>query len=86
MNEAWRNLRVGDQVRIIQLPSEFQLPGYKLSTETRILYEHLISVKAILTVELIDEHRLPWVAYQWHKDGEIEYHSLAVDDNSWEFS
>ena len=85
MNEAWRNLCVGHRIRITHIPPEFLRPNYTFHEDTKRLYEHLIASRRILTVGWIDEHETPWVEYEWKtEDGEIEYHCLAIDDNSWE--
>ena len=85
MKEPWQSLRVGDRIRITHLPPEFLKPDYTLLDETRELYERLIERREILTVSEICDHKLPWVSYeQTMDDGVIVYHSLAVDDNSWE--
>lgn len=84
MTEPWRNLCVGDRIRITHIPPEFLAPGYTFPDDTRALYEHLIARNEILTVYQICEHNLPWVSYEeTMPDGEIVYHSLAVDDDSW---
>lgn len=85
MNKPWQSIRIGDRIRITHIPPEFLKPGFTFPEETRELYEHLIERQEILTVDEICEHNLPWVSYeQTTDDGEIVYHSLAVDDDSWE--
>ncbi|WP_339749858.1 hypothetical protein [uncultured Rubinisphaera sp.] len=85
MHEPWRDLRVGDRIRITHIPPEFLKPNYTFPDETRELYEHLIEHRENLTVHEICDHSLPWVSYeQTMDDGEVVYHALAVDDDSWE--
>ena len=85
MHEPWRNLRIGDRIRITHILSEYLKPNYTFPDETRELYEHLIERRQILTIDEICDHNLPWVSYeQTMDDGEVVYHSLAVDDDSWE--
>ena len=31
MDEPWRDLRVGDRIRLVTMPSEFAQPGYILN-------------------------------------------------------
>ena len=85
MTQPWRDLQIGDRIRITHIPDEFLQPGYTFPDDTRALYEHLIARGEILTVDEFCVQNLPWVSYeQLLDDGEIVYHSLAVDDNSWE--
>ena len=85
MTEPWRSLRIGDRIRIIHIPGEFLQVGYMFHDDTRALYEHLIDRGEILTVDEFCEQGIPWISYdQTMSDGEILYHSLAVNDDSWE--
>ena len=85
MTDPWRNLRIGDRIRITHIPDDYLRPGYTFHDETRALYEHLIARREILTVDEFCEQELPWVSYeQTMPDGEIVSHSLAVNDDSWE--
>lgn len=85
MHEPWRSLRIGDRIRITNIPDEFLQLGYTFHDDTRALYEHLIAGGEVLTVNEFCSQNLPWVSYeQQMDDGEIVYHSLAVDDDSWE--
>ncbi len=79
MPELWRDLQVGDRIRITQMPSEFSSPGYFLHEDTRKLYEHLVAEQAILTVETIDSTNRPLIGYIWIQDGVEEFHALAVN-------
>jgi hypothetical protein len=80
VTEIWRELTVGDRVRIVTYPSDFYQPGYYVHAETAEVYRHLIAEKAILTVHRIDEFGSPWVEYCWTiEDGETEWHSLMVN-------
>ena len=45
-NEPWRELRLGDCVRIVRLPSGVDEPGYTFLPPTRRLYERLIASEA----------------------------------------
>jgi hypothetical protein len=84
MDEAWRDLRVGDRVRIVRLPGQ-TIPGYYLHEETRQLYEHLIAEGTVLTVYEIDGDGLPWIEYPFKdEEGETGYHFLAINEDSWE--
>ena len=78
--ELWRTLRVGDKVRITEIPAEFLTPGYTIFPETMRAYKRLIARRRPLRIARIDEWGLPWVDFQFQlKDGRWEYHSLAIN-------
>ena len=60
MVEDWRDLRVGDRIRIVRLPSAAAIEGYVFHADTRRLYKRLIARKRPLTIYQIDEMQLPW--------------------------
>jgi len=80
--ETWKDLRAGDTIRIVRMPSLFSAPHYHNGDwdETFALYEHLIATEEILAIDQIDEDGRPWVEYQWGSTS----NTLAVDDDSWE--
>lgn len=84
MAEAWQDLQVGDRIRIVRMPSGVDEPGYTFHPETRRLYERLIERGYAQRICLIDQWGLPWIRCQFKlADGRWEYHSLAVNDDSW---
>jgi hypothetical protein len=85
MDEPWRELRVGDRIRIVRMPSDSALEGYVLPRDTRRLYRLLIARRKPLRIYEIDERwQLPWVKCKFRtKSGRWEYHFLAVNDDSW---
>jgi hypothetical protein len=85
MVEDWRELRVGDRIRIVRMPSAAALEGYALPRDTRRLYRLLIARNRPLRVYMIDKQwQLPWVKCLFRtKKGNWEYHYLAVNDDSW---
>ncbi|MEX0611234.1 MAG: hypothetical protein WD738_08875 [Pirellulales bacterium] len=84
MAEDWRNLRVGDRIRIVRMPSEFDKPGYCVPPMTRRLYKKLIARRRPVRVYEIDEYGRPWIGCQFRdRNGNWEYHALCVDDDSW---
>ena len=81
---GWKKLRVGDRIRFVRLPTFNGESGPGLHAETRHLYEKLIARGRPSRVFQIDEYRLPWIRCQFRrKNGRIEYHWLAVNDDSW---
>jgi hypothetical protein len=84
-SESWRELRVGDRVRIVQLPSYANLPGRTFHSETRELYERLIARRRSLRIYEVDADGLPWINCRFKlDDGTWEHHYLALNDDSWE--
>ena len=84
VEEPWRELRIGDRIRIVRMPSGVDAPGYTFHRDTRRLYECLIARGRSLRIFRIDDWGLPWIRCRFKcKDGRWEYHSLAVNDDSW---
>lgn len=78
--ELWQVLRVGDKVRITEVPPEFRQSGYFVHPETMRAYKRLIARRRPLRVARIDEWGLPWVDFRFRRNnGRWEYHSLAIN-------
>jgi hypothetical protein len=85
MDESWRQLRVGDRIRIIRMPYDAVTPGYAFLPETRRLYKKLIARGRSVRIFQIDEYGHPWIRCRFQKrNGSWEHHWLAVNDDSWE--
>ena len=83
MADDWRNLRVGDVVRIVKMPSGVDAPGYTFHADTRRLYKRLIARRRPVRVCQI-WGGMPWIHCRFRRnDGRWEYHSLAIADDSW---
>ncbi len=84
MTEPWRELRVGDRVRVVRMPSGIDAPGYVFHRATRHLYQRLIDRRRSSRVFEVDERGLPWMRCRFRgKDGSWVYHWLAINDDSW---
>jgi len=84
MGEPWHDLRIGDRIRLVAMPSEFAQPGYRLHPGTRRAYERLIARGRPLRVSRIDESGLPWIDCRFReRDGRWGYHSLAFNHDGW---
>src|SRR5262245_6701210 len=80
--ELWRTLRIGDRIRLVEMPPEFFRPGYFVHRDTVRVYRRLLSRGRPLRIHRIDEWGLPWVACRFRrKTGSWEYHWLAVNHN-----
>ncbi len=83
-NEPWRDLRIGDRVRIVRFPAEWNQPGYYLHPATRRLYKQLIERRRAVRVCQIDDWGLPYIRCQFRRrNGKWEYHWLSINDDSW---
>jgi len=84
MVEPWRELRVGDRVRVVRMPTGVDAPGYTFHRETRRVYQRLIVRRKPSRVFEVDGSGLPWIRCRFRrKNGSWEYHSLAINDDSW---
>jgi hypothetical protein len=76
----WKDLKVGDRVRMVHLPTEFSQPGYTLHRDTLRSYRRLIARARPLRVYQLDAWRMPWVRCRFRrKDGRWEHHSLLIN-------
>lgn len=83
-NAEWKSLRVGDRIRFGRMPWDADAPSCTFLPETRRLYKKLIARGRPARVFQIDEYGLPWIRCQFRRrNGAWEYHSLAVNDDSW---
>jgi hypothetical protein len=84
MSEPWRELPIGDRIRFVAIPSEFDQPGYYLHPCTARVYERLISRGRTVRVSRIDEWGIPWMSCRFgENDGRWGYHSLAFNQDGW---
>lgn len=78
--EMWRELKVGDQVRLVAIPPEFLREGYGIHKETMRLYKKLLARRRPLRVFQICDWGLPWIRCRFQrKNGQWEWHSLAIN-------
>src|SRR5438132_924825 len=76
----WRQLKVGDRIRLTEVPREFFQEGYYILRETLLVYKKLVARRGPLRIWMIDEYRLPWIQCRFRrKDGRWEHHTLAVN-------
>jgi hypothetical protein len=79
-----RPLKLGDRIRIVRLPPEWQNAGYRVPRSTRSVYRKLIERQRPLVVSEIDERGLPWIWCRFRsRRGGLEHHALVVDDGCW---
>lgn len=84
MKKPWERLRVGDRVRLVSMPIEFDSPGYYLHADTRRVYKRLIARKRSIRVNRIDERGRPWIECRFRVNtGRWETHFLLVNHGGW---
>lgn len=84
MEERWKQLRVGDKIRIVRMPWYASAPDHTFLPETRWLYKKLIARGRSLRIFKVDELGLPWIRCRFRRrNGLWEHHWLAVNDDSW---
>ena len=84
MDDSWRELCVGDRIRLVAMPSEFAEPGYLLHPSTRRAYERLIERRRPVRISHLDDWGLPWIKCQFRDAaGRWERHWLAFNHEGW---
>jgi hypothetical protein len=93
MSERWRELRVGDRVRLLCVPEADLLQrerelrdGAEMAGLTADTLERIIAIDPVVMIDDVDEFGMPWFHCELvAADGVIEYHGLGItDDDSWE--
>lgn len=78
--ELWRELQVGDRIRLVEIPKEFLQEGYYIHRDTLRVYKKLLARRRSLRIHEIDEGGLPWVHCRFRrKNGRWEHHFLALN-------
>jgi hypothetical protein len=79
MPKVTGGLRVGDRIRIVRLPAEWDQPGYFVHRDTRAVFRLLIKRGRGSKVYEIDEWGNPWIHCRTrHRSGGTEHHSLGL--------
>ena len=89
-----KNLKVGDKIRVLKVPEGdlkqrrreiaegIDNPGWTANT-----IELIIAQNPIVKIESIDEYGRPWYTCDIIVDGELETHTLAMnEDDVWELA
>ena len=81
---TWKDLRIGDRVRFVRLPTFQGVLAAGLLPETLRLYKKLIARARPQRVFWIDEYGLPWIRCRFRRNsGTWEGHWLAINYYSW---
>ena len=71
--EIWRALKVGDRVRLTEIPPEFLQNDYIIHRNTMRVYRKLVARRRPLRVYQIDKYGCPWVMCRFRlKEGRWE--------------
>lgn len=82
--EAWRTLRVGERIRIVRVPIEFDQPGYFVDPDTRRLFELLVQRGRSHRIAWIDHSGLPYIALRFRRfRGRRVNEGLGIWENCW---
>ncbi len=89
MNKDWKNLKVGDKIRIISVPGYDdkgkRIKDYVIQRETITAYKKLIARKRPVIISEIDKDGIPWYYFKLKERGRWNWHSMAVfeEDTNW---
>ena len=76
--DLWRQLRVGDKVRLVEIPPEFTGTGYYVHASTMRVYRKLVARGRPLRIRIIDFAGARWIRCRLRrKSGGWETHDLA---------
>ncbi len=79
MTELWQELKVGDRIRLIEMPPEFLQKGRSLHPDTKRVYERLIDRRQSLRVCEVRDGG-PWIHCRFRrKNGRLERHWLLFN-------
>jgi hypothetical protein len=77
-----KTLKIGDRIRFVALPEEWNTPGFYVPGETVAFMEVMISRGWPSRVHRIDEYGIPWIRARIRVEGGIEHHDWAICENT----
>ncbi len=81
-SDVWQDLRVGDQIRFIAMPTEFS--SNNCHAETLEAYTTLIARRRPVRVHELDEQNMPWIHFRTRRDdGGWDHHYLLINHDGW---
>ena len=82
MSDNWRNLRIGDRIRILCMPPVFSRANYQIAPETLAFYELLISTGEAIEIDDFLDDGTPVASYiDRRKPENPVFHGLMIDDD-----
>ena len=84
-HEPWRDLHVGDRIRMTGIPEGWEQPHAHVPACTRKLVERLVAQRVVVQVHHLDELDMPWILYEsFAEDGQEQADFLSIHDLVWE--
>jgi hypothetical protein len=81
---AWRSLRVGDRIRFVRVPKEFDRPDFVVQPDTRRLFELLVQRGRAHRIAWIDDWGVPYIDLQFRVlRGRRIYERLGILEDCW---
>ena len=78
--DVWRRLKVGDRVRLVEMPPEFFGEGYYVHRDTMRVYKMLVARGRSVRVFKIDAWESPWIRCGFRRSsGKMEWHDLSIN-------
>jgi hypothetical protein len=77
-----QTLKIGDRVRFISIPEEWNQPGYGIHRESISFMKRMIKRTSPLRVTVIDEFGTPWVSAITIERGKRNYHRWAITEET----
>lgn len=76
-------LKVGDRVRITELPPDWSQPDWHVPKDTIAVYKAIIDRQRPIRINEVDEHGLCWFSCVFYRKQRREVHSMTLDDGCW---
>ena len=73
-----KKLKVGDKIKFVALPEEWNVPGITLHAEDLAFMKKMIKRKWQSRVYRISEDGYPWSRARMKKRGRFEYHEWGI--------
>lgn len=77
-----KKLRIGDRVKFVALPDEWQRPGYTVPKEDVAFMNAMVARSWPSRVSRIDKYGFPWIEARMRKKGGVEYHTWGIHEKT----
>ena len=77
-----KSLRVGDKIKYVKRPYEWNRNGYRISDDDKLFVDLLISKDEWQAIDFIDEFGNPWISISITDNNTVEHHTWAIFENS----
>ena len=76
------SLKVGDRIRFVSIPEEWNEPGREPTRESMRFMKHMLKRKSLSRVYEIDEYGQPWISARLRINGKVEHHRWAIMEST----